>query len=286
MAAIRALVMATSGMACTPKAIPDEQSAPPPDCPVDMRRVEGGGGVASFCFDTYEVTVAAYASCITAGVCTAPIVGDGHGCNHLFGSSAEPINCVESTQAERYCRWRGKRLPDDAEWLWAAHGGARATVYPWGDSSVRVCFDRAKPRGTCQVGSFEDASPEGLHDLVGNVAEWTIVRPRGKSRLRADPRAPFGDSVPVQGPGESRRPPGARDRHGAHRRGRDTGRRPSPGPFRRMRRSSRARAAAAAAHARGLHSFARDGVLVRNRLSAGERQARERSRRRAPNWPR
>ena len=82
--------------------------------------------------------------------------------------------------AEAYAAWAGKRLPTRDEWKRIAHAGE--TAFPWGDDPVKGRaavessfspawmdrWDRRKP-----VGSFPDGtSPEGVLDLVGNVAEW------------------------------------------------------------------------------------------------------------------
>jgi hypothetical protein len=133
-------------LACAPHApIADE----PPlavdvtDCPDDMKRFAGDGdGVGAFCLDTFEVLAADLALCVDAGHCAAPIVGDGRGCHHILNPPGRvPANCVDAELAAFYCRWLGKRMPDDAEWQFAAHGGARRTAFPWGDEPA---LDRAR----------------------------------------------------------------------------------------------------------------------------------------------
>ena len=88
------------------------------------------------------------------------------------------MNCVDWYSADRYCRAQRKRLPTGEEWQLAARGKDRR-VYPWGSSapdSERCCrtAPNAKKRGTCEVGSHPHGdSPFGVHDMAGNVAEWT-----------------------------------------------------------------------------------------------------------------
>jgi formylglycine-generating enzyme required for sulfatase activity len=132
--------------------------------------------VKTFAMDRTEVTVDAYAKCVSAGGCSP--AGTGHDdCNAKRDASGdEPINCVTFPQAEAYCEWRHARLPTEEEWEYAARG-KEGRVHPWGDGHPknRACYLR-KPAGqrTCSVASHPvDKTPEGIFDLGGNVAEWT-----------------------------------------------------------------------------------------------------------------
>jgi formylglycine-generating enzyme required for sulfatase activity len=96
-------------------------------------------------------------------------------------SAARPVVCVAWHGADEYCRGQGKRLPLDAEWELAAKG-AEGRPFPWGDSSPRqdgVAYDlrdgaQVHPRAVGD--SPQDVSPDGVHDLAGNVAEWVEDR--------------------------------------------------------------------------------------------------------------
>lgn len=119
------------------------------------------------------------------------------------GRGQHPMNCVTYEEAEHYCEWQGGKLPSDAEWEFAA-AGVNGRSFPWGSRSpsptlVNACGGECKHwygslglqavfegvmyggsdgyAGTAPVGSFPDGTtPEGIVDLIGNVAEWTSGR--------------------------------------------------------------------------------------------------------------
>jgi formylglycine-generating enzyme required for sulfatase activity len=142
--------------------------------------------VNAFEMDVTEVTVRAYDACVRAGVCRSGTTGGW--CNEdRRGRAEHPINCVDWDQARTYCEWVGKRLPTEEEWEYAAVGTDGRT-YPWGnDAPVRqLCWKQSY--GTCAVGSFAAGdSPFGLHDMAGNVWEWTAS---GISEDYSKPRDP------------------------------------------------------------------------------------------------
>lgn len=90
------------------------------------------------------------------------------------GEYRNPVQYVDHTDAQAYARWAGLRLMTEFEYQRAVRGD-KDHLYPWGDkvSSTNAATSEAT-RGTHRVGSFPGGvSPQGVHDLIGNVWEWT-----------------------------------------------------------------------------------------------------------------
>ncbi len=89
-----------------------------------------------------------------------------------------PVTGVLWTEAAQYCAVRhppGGRLPSEEEWEAAARG-TTGLAYPWGNTWDPVAANTvgSARSGPARVGSFpRGATPTGIHDLIGNVWEWT-----------------------------------------------------------------------------------------------------------------
>jgi len=94
------------------------------------------------------------------------------------GRENHPASEVTWDGARLYCRWRGARLPTEVEWEAAARG-REGRRYPWGNEppdATRAVFGRGAGE-TSPVGSLPaGATPEGVFDLAGNLAEWTSTQ--------------------------------------------------------------------------------------------------------------
>jgi len=99
------------------------------------------------------------------------------------GKEQHPVVHVSWRDARAFCQWltseqgdtkRPVRLPSEAEWEYAARG-SEGREYPWGapEPDPDLCNFGENVGDTTPVGSYpKGATPEGVHDLAGNVWEW------------------------------------------------------------------------------------------------------------------
>lgn len=156
--------------------------------------------LSGFYLDRTEVTVADYEACTRVGRCKAPPYELGA---RRFQQPSFPVTLVSWEDAQRFCEFRGARLPTEAEFERAARG-ATGRRFPWGDyanghraNHGRLGLDTSDAADgfaeLAPVGSFRAGrTPDGFLDLAGNVAEWVQDRyaTQYPSEEVSDPQGP------------------------------------------------------------------------------------------------
>lgn len=107
----------------------------------------------------------------------------------IDGLEDHPAVHIACQDADAFAAWAGKALPTEAEWERAARGGIEDADYAWGDElapdgrMMANYWQGAFPvRNTLEDG-WERTSPVGIypanhygiHDMIGNVWEWTRI---------------------------------------------------------------------------------------------------------------
>ena len=122
-----------------------------------------------------QVTNAEYAQFLASTGHRKPL----HWGDPVFSHPEQPVVAPSWFDAQAYCEWlsertrRRYRLPTEAEWERAAHGGLEQKLYPWGDAPLESLANYSarwkqapEPVGRAEQNAF------GLFDIGANVHEW------------------------------------------------------------------------------------------------------------------
>jgi formylglycine-generating enzyme required for sulfatase activity len=137
--------------------------------------------------DKHEVTNAGFREFLTVNPewsrsSLSPSAHNGHylelwsGSTYPEGLNNHPVVFVTWHSAYAYCRWRGKRLPTEAEWEYAARGGRADPEFPWGDRPPDpgdANFSKSGFGAAIAVGRYP-SNGYGLYDMAGNVWEFCL----------------------------------------------------------------------------------------------------------------
>jgi formylglycine-generating enzyme required for sulfatase activity len=152
-----------------------------PECPemvvlpASYTRLASGGNVRiekPFLVGKFEVTFEEYDACVRAGACAC--CPDDRG----WGRGRQPVIDVSWHDAQDYIVWLSKRtgkayrLLSEVQWEYAAEAGRRVAKAIDGDENCYGCPSLWDGKQSTSVGSLA-ANAFGLHDMQGNVWEWT-----------------------------------------------------------------------------------------------------------------
>ncbi len=130
--------------------------------------------IKSFAISKFPITVREWSACVGA-----------KGCSYAAtGKDDAPVTNLSWTDARQFVEWLSSvtqkpfRLPTEAEWEYAARGGARSKFW-WGDqlqvamANCKGCNEPYESSQPLNVGSFKP-NPFGLYDMGGNVHQWVV----------------------------------------------------------------------------------------------------------------
>ena len=123
--------------------------------------------VDSFSIDVYEVTNKLWDECRKDGHCASPNPAE----NVQSDKPDRPVVGVTWDNAAKFCKWRGGRLPSEAEWEYAARAGiATASV----ENVEKVAIFKETSLGLPHPVGQKQPNEWGLFDMLGNVDEWVL----------------------------------------------------------------------------------------------------------------
>jgi formylglycine-generating enzyme required for sulfatase activity len=145
----------------------------------DNEQPEHAVTLKPFWMDKTEVTNAEYAE-FTQATGHKPVPAHWVNDRPIAGQEQVPVRFVSLDDAMAFADWRSKRdgvtyrLPTEEEWEYAARNGAKENLYPWGDKFDNKCAVMDEPSHEPKAVNTKSCPDDwGVHDLIGNVFEWT-----------------------------------------------------------------------------------------------------------------
>lgn len=126
-----------------------------------------------YTIDKYEVSNDQYQKFVIAAKHKPPKGWEGN--RFPMEITNYPVVNVSYSDAEAYCKWKGKRLPTEAEWEYVARGDSKH-IFPWGKKyrDGRANLRASLYNHPTDTGRYEKgASNSGCYEMSGNVWEWT-----------------------------------------------------------------------------------------------------------------
>jgi len=163
----------------------------------DNETVQSTIAVPSFQMSAYPVTVAEYECAVMDLAVYEPRNPGNCSWQTQLRCPDHPVVCINWHEATVYAAWLAQvtrqswRLPTEVEWEKAARG-TDGRLYPWGyqRDARRANTTDGGPGEATPIGAYAargDASPYGVHDMAGNVWEWTSSRYRERPNYHGDP---------------------------------------------------------------------------------------------------
>lgn len=160
---------------------------------IELIRIAGNADLPTFWIGKFEIRNDQYRAFIQetgydgsdhpSSKTNEPFLADWKKGSFPAGKAAYPAAYLNWHHSTKFCVWLSQKsgrkvaLPTQAQWYWAA-AGAQKRKFPWGmEWAKNRCNIGGASDGFAEsapVGSFPlGATPEGVHDMAGNIWEWT-----------------------------------------------------------------------------------------------------------------